>query len=518
MVDTGMVKSAAAQAGAAGTTNGAVAQTAAAGTANSTATQAGGSGVVQTSAAQAQALVQRVLGGERRAIARMLTLIDDGDAAVRAVLPQLAAHAGRALVLGVTGVPGSGKSTLLNVLIGQWLERGHKVAVVAIDPSSPISGGAVLGDRIRMGEHATHANAFVRSFSARGALGGLSHATRAAVDCFDAAGFDRIIVETVGTGQSETAIYEMADTRVVVSAPGLGDDVQAIKAGVLEIADILVVSKGDMPLAEITRRELREMLSLRRRAGPDEWRTRVQVVSSLQMSGIDELVQSIEAHAGQTGVGKRLRAAAGPEDRAAPAVAAQARAVPHAPAAPGSVAAAPSASEAASGAAPGAAAPSAEASMGAALDAEGWRARLAGWAARDGYCGLLGLTVLAGGPGQATVSMTVGPGHLNFNGACHGGAIFSLADTAFGLASNSHGQLALGINASATFQLAALEGDRLVAQATEVHRGRRTGIYRIEVMRHGRDGGAPVLISTLTGTVYIKNTPVGNWSGTETAQ
>ena len=137
--------------------------------------------------------------------------------------------------------------------------------MIAIDPSSPVSGGAVLGDRIRMGANAAHPNVFIRSFSARGELGGLSRAARAAVDAFDACGFDRVIVETVGTGQSETAIVALADTRVVVCPPGLGDDVQAIKAGTLEIADVLAVSKGDLPLAEQTAREMREMLTLRRR-------------------------------------------------------------------------------------------------------------------------------------------------------------------------------------------------------------------------------------------------------------
>jgi len=236
------------------------------------------------------------------------------------------------------------------------------------------------------------------------------------------------------------------------------------------------VSKGDTPLAEITRRELREMLSLRRQAAAGEWRTRVMVVSSPQMSGIAELIETIETHGRETGRGKRL------QGRKVQAVE-----------------------------------PSQE-PAGDALDEQGWRDRIGSWAARDRYCALLGLSVLAGGPGSATVTMVVQTKHLNFNGACHGGAIFSLADAAFGLASNSHGLLALGINASATFQMAALEGDTLVARATEVHRGRRTGIYRVDVMRHGQDDAEPTLISTFTGTVYVKNTPVGDWNSTETKQ
>src|SRR5450755_297922 len=217
-----------------------------------------------TSASLAERLTAQALGGDRRAIARLLTLFDDAAPGATEAARVLAGRAGKARVLGVTGVPGSGKSTLVNAILGAWLARGLKVAVVAFDPSSPITGGAVLGDRIRMGEHGAHPNAFVRSFSARGELGGLSRAARAAVDCFDAAGFDRIIVETVGTGQSETRIAALADTRIVVCPPGLGDEVQAIKAGTLEIADVLAVSKSDLPLAAQTAREMREMLGLRR--------------------------------------------------------------------------------------------------------------------------------------------------------------------------------------------------------------------------------------------------------------
>ncbi len=194
-------------------------------------------------------------------------------------------------------MPGSGKSTLVNALLGAWLERGLRIAVLAFDPSSPISGGAVLGDRIRMGEHGAHPNAFVRSFSARGELGGLSRAARAAIDCLDAAGFDRVIVETVGTGQSETRIAALADSRVVVCPPGLGDDVQALKAGTLEIADVLAVSKGDLPLAEQTAREMREMLGLRRSPDADAWKPRVVVVRALAEGGIDGLLEALEAHA-----------------------------------------------------------------------------------------------------------------------------------------------------------------------------------------------------------------------------
>ena len=251
--------------------------------------------------------VEQAVAGDRRALARLLTLIDDDRPGASEAAASLAQRAGRAWVVGVTGVPGSGKSTLVDALLGAWLANGHRVAVIAIDPSSPISGGAVLGDRIRMAANAAHENVFIRSFSARGELGGLSRATRAAVDAFDACGFDRVVVETVGTGQSETRIVALADTRVVVCPPGLGDDVQAIKAGTLEIADVLAVSKGDLPLAEQTAREMREMLTLRRRGAAGEWVPRVVVVSALAGTGIDALSDALDAHRDAVGVNRRAR-------------------------------------------------------------------------------------------------------------------------------------------------------------------------------------------------------------------
>ena len=414
-------------------------------------------------AAAAAALTTLALEGDRRAIARLLTLFDDDSSEGREAAAVFAARAGRAGVVGVTGVPGSGKSSLVNALLGAWLGRGLHVAVIAIDPSSPITGGAVLGDRVRMGEHGAHPNVFIRSLSARGELGGLSRATRAAVDCFDATGFDRIIVETVGTGQSETRIAALADTRIVVCPPGLGDEVQAIKAGTLEIADVLAVSKGDLPLAAQTAREMREMLGLRRATAAAAWKPRVVVVKALQQGGIDELLSAIEAHLAAVGPGQRLRR---PEAAASPAT------PKHRAPAAGDVAA--------------------------------WRARLAALADRDGLCVTLGISVLAGGPGRAEVGMTVGARHMNFNGGCHGGAIFALADSAFGLASNSHGPLAVGIDAHITYQAGVALGDRLVAKASEVHRTRRIAVYRIDVFRP-EPGGADTAVSSFTGTVYIKD-------------
>ncbi len=205
-----------------------------------------------------------ILAGDRRAIARAISAIEQGETGARVIAAAIAPHLGHAHVLGITGAPGAGKSTLINALLGALLARGQRIAVVAVDPSSPITGGAVLGDRVRMGEHGAHENVFIRSLASRGHLGGMSRTTAQIVDVLDAAGFDTIIVETVGAGQSEVEITKIADTRLVVCPPGLGDSVQAIKAGILEIADILVVSKGDLPAAEVTVRDLEEMLRLRR--------------------------------------------------------------------------------------------------------------------------------------------------------------------------------------------------------------------------------------------------------------
>ena len=411
--------------------------------------------------ASIDALATRALAGDRRALGRLLTLVDDGGAGSADVVRQMAARAGRAWVVGITGVPGSGKSTLVDALLGAWLADGRTVAVIAIDPSSPVSGGAVLGDRIRMGANAAHPNVFIRSFSARGELGGLSRATLAAVDCFDACGFERVIVETVGTGQSETAIVALADTRVVVCPPGLGDDVQAIKAGTLEIADILAVSKGDLPLAAQTAAEMREMLTLRRKNAASAWQPRVLAVSALARSGIDELLAALDAHREAMGVGRRR------------------------------VASAPATSH------------DAAAREIASLDAQGWRDRIAGLAARDGLCQALGISVRDGGPGRAAVAMTVGARHLNFNGGCHGGAIFALADSAFGLASNSHGPLASGIAAHITYQVVVRVGDTLIARAVEVQRSKRIGVYRIDVVRP-EAVGEETAVSSFTGTVSIR--------------
>lgn len=213
------------------------------------------------------------------------------------MLDAIFAAAGRAHVVGITGVPGSGKSTLVAALTARIRGTGRKVAIIAIDPSSPYSGGAILGDRVRMDALADDPGVFVRSMATRGALGGLSRGTMEAVDVFDAAGYEMVLIETVGVGQDEIDVARAAHTTVVVSAPGLGDDVQAIKAGVLEIADIHVVSKSDRPDASRTIAELNAMLSLAPRSTREAgWDTPVIGTSAEKGVGIDELMQAIDRH------------------------------------------------------------------------------------------------------------------------------------------------------------------------------------------------------------------------------
>jgi len=249
-------------------------------------------------------LLAPLLAGDRRAIARAITAIENGAPEAAAIESGIAPRRGRAHVVGITGAPGAGKSTLIHTVLGEYLRRAQRVAVVAVDPSSPVTGGAVLGDRVRMGEHGAHPDVFIRSVASRGHLGGLARTTGRIVDLLDAAGFDTVIVETVGTGQSEVEIARLADTRVVVSAPGLGDDVQAIKAGILEIADILAVSKGDLPGAETTVRDLRDMLALRRRGA---WPVLVMRTSGTTGEGVAALVDRVAEHGAWAGRGRRLR-------------------------------------------------------------------------------------------------------------------------------------------------------------------------------------------------------------------
>jgi len=243
-----------------------------------------------------QNIVERLLQGDRRALARMVTLIESESPVAHQYLAELHRASGQAHIVGVTGSPGAGKSTLVTRLVRELRQREKKVGVVAIDPTSPFTGGAILGDRIRMMELSGDPNVFIRSMASRGNLGGLASATRDVVRAMDAAGYDPIIIETVGTGQAEVEVMRAAQTVLVVSAPGMGDDIQAIKAGILEIADIFVVSKADKPGADQTVAELAMMLSLdsnRRKAG---WRIPIIKTSSLKQEGITDVVDAMEQH------------------------------------------------------------------------------------------------------------------------------------------------------------------------------------------------------------------------------
>jgi LAO/AO transport system kinase len=238
-------------------------------------------------------LVERLLRGERRALARLLTRVEDGSVErLREVVALLHPHTGGAQIVGLTGSPGVGKSTLTSALVGAWRQRDKRVAVLAVDPSSPFSGGALLGDRVRMQDHALDEGVFIRSMASRGHLGGLSWATPQALLVLDAAGFDVIVVETVGVGQAEVEIASNADTTIVAVAPGMGDAIQAAKAGILEIADVFVVNKADREGANRTVSELREMQKL----GHGEWLAPILKTVASTDDGIAELADAVEEH------------------------------------------------------------------------------------------------------------------------------------------------------------------------------------------------------------------------------
>ena len=255
--------------------------------------------------ARSQVLAEQVRAGDLRLAARLIRDLDDRLPMARAVLQKLWPHTGRAFVLGITGNPGAGKSTVVDSLIAHYRRSGLRVGVVAIDPSSPFSGGAILGDRIRMQRHALDDGVFIRSMASRGHLGGLSRSTGEVVAVLDAIGFDIVIIETVGVGQGEVDVVAQADTKVVVTVPGLGDEVQAIKAGILEIADVLVVNKADREGADRTVRDLMTMLDLRgsdpslMTAGAQEAPGRdVEIIRTVAMrgEGIPELAEAITRH------------------------------------------------------------------------------------------------------------------------------------------------------------------------------------------------------------------------------
>ncbi len=251
-------------------------------------------------------LIEGLLAGDRTALARSITAVENGTEAakplLRAVYGVLGGTGGRARVVGFTGAPGVGKSTLLSAYVRELRSRGLDVGVVAVDPSSPVSGGAILGDRVRMAEHAADGGVFVRSLASRGHLGGLSRAAARVVDLMDAAGKEVVIVETVGTGQSEVEVAQLVQSNVVVCAPGLGDEIQALKAGILETAHLLVVNKSDLPQAQRTVMQLQEAMAL----SPHEGRTvPVLATTATTGEGVAELADAIEAHRGQLPAGLR---------------------------------------------------------------------------------------------------------------------------------------------------------------------------------------------------------------------
>jgi LAO/AO transport system kinase len=238
-------------------------------------------------------MLQRAKDGDVRALARVLTEIEDRTADGRSFIRDLFVHAGRAWSTGVTGAPGAGKSTLVSGMIGGLVPDDGRLAVVAVDPSSPFSGGAILGDRIRMADHAGDDRVYIRSLANRGALGGISESTPAILAALDGLGFAELLVETVGVGQSEVEIATTADTTVVVVSPGWGDAIQASKAGFLEIADIFVVNKADRPEADATVRDLEAMLAL---GPPTSWNPPVLTAVATDSLGIQEIVEAVRSH------------------------------------------------------------------------------------------------------------------------------------------------------------------------------------------------------------------------------
>ena len=242
------------------------------------------------------ALVDAARAGAPRAVARLISLVEDGHPALREVMAALAPHTGHAHIIGITGSPGVGKSTMTNALVGVLRAQGKRVGILAVDPSSPFSGGALLGDRIRMQDHALDPEVYIRSMASRGHLGGLSWTTPQALRVLDAAGCDVVVVETVGVGQSEVEVAGLADTTLVLLAPGMGDGIQAAKAGILEIGDLFVVNKADREGADATVRDIRHMISLGDRTEPNLWRPPVLKSVAARGDGIDEVMAAIDDH------------------------------------------------------------------------------------------------------------------------------------------------------------------------------------------------------------------------------
>ncbi|MEU8616889.1 methylmalonyl Co-A mutase-associated GTPase MeaB [Streptomyces sp. NPDC048623] len=241
-------------------------------------------------------LVDQAREGRPRAVARLISLVEGASPQLREVMAALAPLTGNAYVVGLTGSPGVGKSTSTSALVAAYRRAGKRVGVLAVDPSSPFSGGALLGDRVRMSEHASDPGVYIRSMATRGHLGGLAWSAPQAIRVLDAAGCDVILVETVGVGQSEVEIASQADTSVVLLAPGMGDGIQAAKAGILEIGDVYVVNKADRDGADATARELNHMLGLGEARAPGDWRPPIVKTVAARGEGVDEVVEALEKH------------------------------------------------------------------------------------------------------------------------------------------------------------------------------------------------------------------------------
>lgn len=262
-------------------------------------------------------LVERARAAEPRAVARLISLVENDSPVLREVAAALAPHGGNAQVVGLTGSPGVGKSTSTSALVTTLRGAGKRVGVLAVDPSSPFSGGALLGDRVRMQDHATDEGVFIRSMASRGQLGGLSAAVPQALRVLDAAGCDVVLVETVGVGQAEVEIASLADTTLLIVAPGFGDGIQAAKAGIIEIADIFVVNKADRDGADQVARDLRYMQSLGgKHSDAGAWRPPIVKTVAARSEGVEDVIEAIEKHRawlerhGELGRRRRLRAAA----------------------------------------------------------------------------------------------------------------------------------------------------------------------------------------------------------------
>lgn len=251
---------------------------------------------MRRSAPDVPALVSAARSGSHRAVGRLITLVENASPALRSVMSELAPYAGDAWIVGLTGSPGVGKSTTTSSLVAAFRARGLRVGVLAVDPSSPFSGGALLGDRIRLSDHALDSGVYVRSMATRGHLGGLAWAAPQALRVLDAAGCDVILVETVGVGQSEVEIAGLADTTMVLLAPGMGDGVQAAKAGILEVGDVFVVNKADRDGADLTVRELRQMISLGAPLAAGDWRPPVEKLVAASGAGLDDVLAAMDKH------------------------------------------------------------------------------------------------------------------------------------------------------------------------------------------------------------------------------